>query len=65
MRLSRNLRSICDGYPGYACIAVQKLPFIHGDPFDRLIIAQASNRECKLVTKDENIHKYQTVETVW
>lgn len=47
------------------CIAVQKLPFIHGDPFDRLIIAQAANRECKLVTKDVNIQKYQTVETVW
>ena len=47
------------------CTVVQKLPFIHGDPFDRLIIAQTANRDCELVTKDENIHKYQAVRSVW
>ncbi len=38
---------------------VEKLPFIHRDPFDRLIIATAKIDNATLLTADENIHKYE------
>ena len=34
------------------------LPFIHGDPFDRLIIATAVEEALTLITHDEKIQKY-------
>ncbi len=34
------------------------------DPFDRLIVSQASLREAKLVTKDREIHRYYSA-AVW
>jgi len=40
------------------------LPDHHKDPFDRLLIAQAKNLNTKLVTRDEEIHKYE-IETCW
>ncbi|NWH06790.1 PIN domain-containing protein [Desulfobacter latus] len=40
------------------------LPDLHKDPFDRLLIAQALNRNCLLVTKDETINQYD-VKTFW
>ncbi|MGD2012907.1 MAG: type II toxin-antitoxin system VapC family toxin [Desulfobacterales bacterium] len=40
------------------------LPDIHKDPFDRLLIAQAKQNNFLIVTKDQNIHKYD-VETFW
>jgi PIN domain nuclease of toxin-antitoxin system len=42
----------------------QKLPFIHRDPFDRIIIATAISEEVCLVTADKNIHLYD-VDWVW
>jgi len=41
------------------------LPHHHEDPFDRLIMAQAIERGIPLITKDENIWKYQEVEKIW
>src|SRR3954447_2242696 len=35
-------------------LAVQLLPDIHRDPFDRLLIAQAKHEEFKLVSRDPN-----------
>ncbi len=35
-----------------------KLPDIHKDPFDRMLIAQASIERLKLVTRDELIARY-------
>jgi len=35
-----------------------KLPDIHKDPFDRMLIAQASIEKLKLVTRDELIARY-------
>lgn len=43
---------------------LRDLPMIHRDPFDRLMVAQARCHGCTLVTKDENIVKYD-VETIW
>lgn len=42
----------------------KSLPFIHNDPFDRLLIAQAKNENMTLITKDNFIPKYD-VKTIW
>jgi PIN domain nuclease of toxin-antitoxin system len=41
-----------------------KLPDIHKDPFDRMIIAQSQVEEMPLISKDKNIKKYK-VPVVW
>jgi PIN domain nuclease of toxin-antitoxin system len=38
--------------------AVYGLPMLHRDPFDRMLIAQATVEDLVLVTNDENIHRY-------
>mgnify|MGYP002626776892 CR=1 FL=1 len=43
---------------------IKKLPDIHHDPFDRLIISQAVTEGMTLVTKDTIIPKYD-VATIW
>ena len=45
------------------CAAVDALPPIHGDPFDRLLIAQALSEGMKLVTHDRMIVQYGDVAT--
>jgi PIN domain nuclease of toxin-antitoxin system len=40
------------------------LPYIHKDPFDRLLIATAMVENMTIITADANIHKYD-VEWVW
>ena len=37
---------------------MKSLPFFHNDPFDRILIAQALCNGLTLITKDENIAKY-------
>lgn len=37
---------------------VEKLPFIHSDPFDRLIISTSILENMIIITVDKNIHKY-------
>ena len=44
---------------------IQHLPLIHGDPFDRLIIATAKEEGLTILTDDEKIRLYSEVETVW
>jgi PIN domain nuclease of toxin-antitoxin system len=44
--------------------AVEHLPQHHGDPFDRLLIAQAQVENAAIVTDDSRIRKYD-VATVW
>lgn len=41
------------------------LPFIHRDPFDRVLIAQCMAEKIVLVTKDDTINLYKTIETIW
>ena len=43
---------------------VEKLPFIHRDPFDRLLIATVLSEGLTIVTADENIQKYD-VPWIW
>lgn len=43
---------------------IKTLPFIHNDPFDRLLIAQAQNENLTIITRDAIISRYD-VKTVW
>ena len=40
------------------------LPFIHKDPFDRLLVSTAAAEDLTIITADENIQKYD-VGWVW
>ena len=44
--------------------AVEKLPLLHRDPFDRLLVATAITEGMTILTIDENIHKYN-VNCIW
>lgn len=44
--------------------ALEALPYHHRDPFDRLLIAQASQDGLQLITHDANIKKY-SIKTFW
>lgn len=39
--------------------ALKKLPLIHNDPFDRILIAQAKVENLYLMTRDRQIAKYE------
>lgn len=39
-------------------IAITDLPFIHRDPFDRMLVAQATVDDMSVMTVDKNIMKY-------
>lgn len=43
---------------------LRDLTWIHRDPFDRIIIAQAMEKGLALITKDENIRRYDLT-TIW
>lgn len=43
--------------PEHAC-AVESLPLIHSDPFDRLLVAQALSEPMRLVTCDRKLAAY-------
>lgn len=43
---------------------IADLPDVHGDPFDRLLIAQALHHGLTLVTNDRMIRRYP-VKTLW
>lgn len=43
---------------------ISKLPDIHRDPFDRLIISQAKIEGCSLITKDGIISQYD-IPIIW
>ncbi len=45
-------------------LGVFDLPFIHRDPFDRLIIPTAKYENIPLITADESIHQYD-IEWIW
>lgn len=45
-------------------VAITTLPFHHRDPFDRLILAQAIQRNLPIVGRDANFHAYD-VQIEW
>ncbi len=48
----------------YDLESLKSLPFIHNDPFDRLLIAQAKNSNATLITRDSFIPQYD-IKTLW
>jgi PIN domain nuclease of toxin-antitoxin system len=44
--------------------ALQELPAIHGDPFDRILVAQALVEDLDLITRDEVLRSYP-IRTIW
>lgn len=45
-------------------LALETLPAYHRDPFDRLLIAQASAEKLVIITKDQNFKEYP-VQMFW
>jgi PIN domain nuclease of toxin-antitoxin system len=43
---------------------VENLPFIHRDPFDRMIVATAKAEDMTILTADENIRRYDVL-SIW
>ncbi|MDX6590066.1 MAG: hypothetical protein QOI84_1340 [Solirubrobacterales bacterium] len=43
---------------------VASLPLHHRDPFDRLLVAQATAENIPLVTNDESLRRYD-IEVIW
>jgi PIN domain nuclease of toxin-antitoxin system len=39
-------------------MAVERLPLLHGDPFDRILVAQALEQPLRLVTADTTVAAY-------
>lgn len=44
---------------GRHCLALASLPPIHGDPFDRMLLAQAIGEGMQLVTADRKLAAYE------
>ena len=62
VKVREGLRVLAIEWPHAA--AVERLPFHHRDPFDRLIVAQAQADRLPVVTKDTVFRKYG-VEVIW
>jgi len=60
--IERDIRVL--GLRSTAIERIKGLPQIHGDPFDRLLIAQAQAEDLVIVTRDRMIPQY-AVRTVW
>lgn len=60
--IERDIRIL--GLRSTAIERIKGLPQIHGDPFDRLLIAQAQTEDLVIVTRDRMIPQYP-VRTVW
>lgn len=46
--------------PAKHCLVVQHLPWLHRDPFDRLLIAQAQQEQIQLLSCDQSLSQYGT-----
>ena len=57
--LASELREI--PFDAQAAVAVGALPWIHRDPFDRMLIAQAQTASMKLLSHDANVLRYGDV----
>ena len=52
------------GIKGEYVTSVEKLPYIHRDPFDRLLISTALVEGLDIITSDENIQKHD-IPWIW
>ena len=46
-------------------LAAVALPDIHNDPFDRILVAEALERKCRIISKDAIIPTYPGISVVW
>ena len=46
------------------CTTLASLPFLHRDPFDRMLIAQALTEKQTLISKDRSMSSYE-IEVIW
>jgi len=46
------------------CTTLALLPFLHRDPFDRMLVAQALSEKQMLISKDRSLGSYD-VEVIW
>ena len=46
------------------CAEVAEMPFYHRDPFDRMLIAQATVEDMRLLSRDHRLSDY-AIERVW
>jgi PIN domain nuclease of toxin-antitoxin system len=44
--------------------ALTDLPALHGDPFDRMLVAQARQERVALITRDKEIRRYP-IDVIW
>ena len=49
----------------HTTVASTKLPSIHSDPFDRLLVATALQHRLTIITPDAAIAKYPGLKTIW
>ena len=52
------------GVKGEYVKIVENLPYIHRDPFDRLLVSTAFSEKMTIITADENIRKYD-ISWIW
>lgn len=45
-------------------VELSRLPFIHRDPFDRILIAQLKSEDIHFVSKDEVLDNYR-IKRIW
>ena len=62
-QISINALEVLPIYLSHA-LGVHRLPHHHGDPFDRLLVAQALAERLPLISGDREIARYP-VETIW
>lgn len=55
---------LLDVTPAHA-VAVETLPPLHGDPFDRLLVAQALSEPMRLVSHDRRVAAYSDTVITW
>lgn len=44
---------------------LDELPWLHRDPFDRMLVAQALQERLVVITGDRQIHQYPGIEIFW
>lgn len=72
-KMSVSLEDCFDKKNGFSSLPVhlkhvfelEKLPPLHKDPFDRMLISQAIAEECILISSDEKISQYSEVNTTF
>lgn len=62
--LKSNEIKLLNIYPEH-CREAARLPWIHRDPFDRLMIAQCREESAGLLSADRQMQQYPDVRVVW